>query len=177
MAASPAEPGAEDKTSPSVDHGEHEGDEFPEWEIKFRDHLRPIDYARELDYFGIELGAVAKNGEIQYVSQLAKPKPAPRLGRLADEHRAHVTWKFGELVAIDAKLLAKASVSTKDKTIAHYFPDRVTRELMSLERAFADREQRDILRTRFQVREKPDQTNAFEFFVEEQEPRLVKSRK
>jgi hypothetical protein len=150
-------------------------DERPEWEVKFQDNLRPIEYARELDYFGIELGAIGKNGEIQYASQLSKPKPVRRLGAVADEHRTYITWKVGTLATFDVKLLAKAGIATKDKTIAHYYPEAMTRELIALERAFADREQHEILRTRFQVRARPDNENEFEFFVDEQDPRIAKS--
>jgi hypothetical protein len=46
---------------------------------------------------------------------------------------------------------------------------------MALERAFADREQREILRTRFCVRAKPDNEREYEFYVDEQDPRLISS--
>ncbi len=124
------------------------------WEVLFDESegMTALEYARRLDYFGIELAAVAKNGQIQYASHLAERKPERRIGKLEEEPRINLHWKRGSLAALEAKLLGKAGINTKDKTLTHYYPKTVEARLARLEKSYAGRNPRDIQRTRFKVR-------------------------
>jgi hypothetical protein len=141
------------------------------WEVLFDENegMTALEYARRLDYFGIELGAVAKNGQIQYASHLTDPKPARRIGKLDEEQRINLHWKRGNLAALEAKLMLKAGISTKDKTLTHFYPKPVETRLARLEKSYAGRDPADIRRTRFKVRPLENQPKAYEFYVEEQD--------
>lgn len=143
-----------------------------EWEILFDDGSIMMDeYARQLDYFKIELGAVSKNGQIQYASSFSARKPDKRIGSKELEKRVSIVWKRGTLVAVDRKLLAKAGIPTVDKELRHFYPDEVSKICSALEQTYAKRPLAEIKRTRFKVRPKADEQNAYEFYVEEQEYR------
>lgn len=141
------------------------------WEVEFdeREGMTAVEYARRLDYFGIELAAVSKDGQIQYLSHLADRKPLRRIGKREDEPRISLHWKRGGLAALEAKLMAKAGVSTKDKVLTHFYPRAVEAQLARLEKAYAGRDPRDIQRTRFKVRPQAGQAKGYEFYVAEQD--------
>ena len=143
-----------------------------EWEILFDDGSITLDeYARQLDHFGIELGAVSKNGQIQYASQLSRRKPERRIGSKELEKRVSIIWKRGTLVAVDRKLLARAGISTVDKELRHFYPAEVAKMCSSLETSHTDRPPGEIKRTRFKVRPKSNAQDGYEFYVDEQEYR------
>ena len=48
------------------------------WEVNFQKGSTLDDYARQLDFFGIEIGIVQPGGKIDYAFHLAKPKPDTR---------------------------------------------------------------------------------------------------
>jgi hypothetical protein len=141
------------------------------WEVLFDESegLTALEYARRLDYFGIELAAVAKNGQVQYASHLAERKPERRIGKLEEEPRINLHWKRGTLAALEAKLLAKAGINTKDKTLTHFYPKAIEARLARLEKSYAGRDPRDIQRTLFKVRPLGNQPKAYEFYVDEQD--------
>jgi hypothetical protein len=130
-----------------------------------------LEYARQLDYFGIELGAIAKNGQIQYASHLSQPRPERRIGKKSEEQRMTITWKRGNLSALDGKLLTKAGITTTDKTFAHFYPIAVETRLLKLQKAYAGHDAGEIRRTRFKIRSQTSDPQAFEFYVTEQDLR------
>lgn len=141
------------------------------WEVEFdeREGMTALEYARRLDYFGIELAAVAKDGQIQYVSHLADRKPLKRVGKREDDPRISLHWKRGSLAALEAKLLAKAGVNTRDKVLTHFYPRDVETQLARLEKSYAGRDPQEIQRTRFKVRPLAGEAKGYEFYVAEQE--------
>jgi hypothetical protein len=141
----------------------------PDWEIFFDDDVLGEEYARQIDYFKIEIAAVSKKGRIDYISQVTKPKPERRVGHKATDYRFNTTWKAGRLHAADRKLLAKAGISTEGKELVHYFPSEVQSQLSKLELAYAQRQPSEIKRTRFQIRPKSKEAG-YEFIVIEQDP-------
>jgi hypothetical protein len=143
-------------------------DARPVWELLFNDDITPTEYARQLDYFQIEIGAVAKNGKIEYIAHVSRPKPERRVGYVESEYRVRIGWKRGALVAADRKLLAKAGISSQGKELMHYFPIAVQKQLAELEQRYAGLKPETIRRTRFQIRAKPK--GGYEFVVLEQDP-------
>lgn len=141
------------------------------WEVEFdeREGMTALEYARRLDYFGIELAAVSKDGQIQYVSHLADRKPLKRVGKRDQEPRISLHWKRGSLAALESKLLAKAGVNTRDKVLTHFYPKAVEAELARLEKSYAGRDPGEIQRTRFKVRPLAGDAKRYEFYVAEQD--------
>lgn len=141
-----------------------------EWEVSFPEEISVVEYARRLDYFGIEISAVSPNGKIEYISNSGQQKPDKRVGQLVDDPRLYIGWRRGELVAADRKLLAKAGINAKGKQLWHFFPEETQRLMATLERAHAKRDPTRIKRTRFELRRKPN-GDGYEFVVAEQEYR------
>jgi hypothetical protein len=140
-----------------------------EWEVVFADDITVEEYARQLDYFKIEIAAVSKNGKIEYISNVSQRKPEKRLGHTTADYRLHIGWKKGQLHAADRKLLAKAGISSGDKELWHFFQTETQAQLATLERTYADRSPSEIKRTRFEIRP-ADKGDGYEFVVIEQDP-------
>ncbi len=140
-----------------------------EWEIAFEDEISAEEYARQLDFFKIEIGAVSKDGKIEYISNVSARKPHKRVGKSQSEYRLAIGWKKGTLYAADRRLLSKAGIASEKKELRHYFPTEVQAHLAELQRAYADRESADIRRTRFALRPKA-KGDGYEFVVVEQDP-------
>ncbi len=139
----------------------------PEWELLLDDDVTAEEYARQIDYFKIEVGAVSKNGKIEYATNVGGPKPDKRVGFTETEYRLRIGWKSGALHAADRKLLAKAGIVSTGKDLWHYFPIDVQKQLQDLEVNYAGRKPEEIRRTRFRIRPK---TKGYEFVVLEQDP-------
>lgn len=139
------------------------------WEIEFEDGLNTEEYARQIDFFKIEIGAVSKKGKIEYISRVTRPKPDKHVGDARSDYRLRIGWKKGTLHAADRKLLSKAGINSEGKDLFHYFPIEVQVQLADLERAYAKREPGDIRRTRFLLKPKT-KADGYEFVVVEQDP-------
>ena len=141
----------------------------PEWEVVFDEDITLQEYARQMDYFKIEIAAISKKGKIEYVSRVSQQKPDHRVGNSDTEYRLRIGWKSGTLHAADRKLLGKAGINSKDKELTHYFPIDVQKQLEDAEAGYAGRKRATIRRTRFQIRPKT-KGDAYEFVVVEQVP-------
>ncbi|HEV3136712.1 MAG TPA: hypothetical protein VGZ26_02390, partial [Pirellulales bacterium] len=140
-----------------------------EWEILFEDGITTDEYARQLDYFKIEVAAVSKKGKVEYISNVASPKPAKRTGQKAADYRLSIGWKTGTLHAADRKLLAKAGINSDGKELWHFIPIEVQAQLETLQRSYARRDASEIKRTRFRILPK-EKGGGYEFVVVEQDP-------
>lgn len=138
-----------------------------DWELSFPEGLTVVEYARRLDHFGIEIAAVSSKGKIEYIAQSSQPKPTKRVGTLSDDPRLYIGWKGGELVAADRKLLAKAGIHAQGKDLWHFFPAATQQRMAEVERAHANRDPKEIKRTRFEIR--PAKKQEYEFVVVEQD--------
>jgi hypothetical protein len=148
-----------------------------EWEIVFEDEISLEEYARQLEYFKIEIAATSRDGKVEYIGDLLKRKPEKRVGRVESDYRVHIGWRKGNLYAADRRLLSKAGIASEGKELRHYLPTAVEAQLVTLERNYADRRPDEIRRTRFALRPKPKR-DGYEFFVVEQNPpRAAASRK
>lgn len=143
--------------------------ERPEWEIQFADDLDVGEYARQIDYFKIEIAATAKSGRTEYVREVTRPKPPKHVGQLDDDNRLRIKWRKGTLHAADRKLLARSGINSQDKELWHFFTPDVRATLERLEREYAGRPPNEIRSTRFLVRAK-ERAAGYEFVVIEQDP-------
>jgi len=145
---------------------EGEGDNvvppWERWEIRYTTASLE-EYARQLDYFGIELGAVGGSKLIDYVFNLSRNPPSHRQGPSKEEKRVYLTWRSGTLREFDLQLLARAGVATQGRIVMQFIPEEVYNELHRLEFENAgDRPPTEWLRTIFGVR---PAGRGFEFYI------------
>jgi len=126
-------------------------------------------YARQLDYFKIELGAAGGSPLMDYAKDLSKSTPTKYQGPSKAEKRLYMTWKGGTLQQFDRTLLARAGISTNRRIMFQFYPEIVEDQLAVIEKANADRlghnSVKEYLKTIFGVRAKGRE---YEFVVAEQ---------
>lgn len=121
------------------------------WRIQF-DNTTLAAYARQLDAFGIELGAV-RPGRVEYASGFSGGSPQRRTAAGdAKEERLYMSWQGGTLQQFDMQLLQAAGIDPRGKIVVQFYPEQVENRLAQLERSFANREARQIRRTTFGIR-------------------------
>jgi hypothetical protein len=115
------------------------------WEIRLPPDVTLESYARQLDFFGIELGIIGGTDEVVYLSHLADPQPKQRTAAASREGRLYMTWQRGGLAEADRKIAAHAKINTKGKLIAMFCPPRIEKELADLERSAAKAKKIDVV--------------------------------
>ena len=139
------------------------------WEIRFDPGNTLETYAKQLDFFGIELGVLLPDNQILYISELSKAQPTVRQGPADRETRYYFTWRQGELASADMELLHKAlgnqAQRLQDRLILKFLPDQWAAQLAELEKQHAADKNRTIRKTRFGVRSAGE---GYEFYVMEQ---------
>ncbi|MBN1395368.1 MAG: hypothetical protein JW959_10125 [Pirellulales bacterium] len=149
--------------------GDGSGGSSRGWQVQF-DRTTLEAYARQLDFFGIELGVLLSDGRLAYVSNLSNTRPTVKYNNNPSEteKRTYLSWSRGqwELKQADRELLAKAGIPVDNRSIIlKFLPPKVVERLSSLELSHAGRERKDIRRTRFGVR---TEGNGYAFFVIDQ---------
>jgi hypothetical protein len=139
---------------------------YKRWEIYYSDGGTLEEYAKQLDFFQIELGIVGGE-QVIYLTNLSQAKPTSRTGPGTDETRLYMSWRQGNLKQADRELLAKAGINAPGRIIVQFYPAEIERQLAQLEVAFADRKPEQIRRTRFGVRSQGD---GYEYYVIDQIP-------
>jgi hypothetical protein len=137
------------------------------WEVIFQEGALLQTYARQLDFFKIELGVVGGTTQVQYAFNFTKPTPDRRAGGAGEEKRLYMSWRSGNLREADLALLERAGIATEDKIVVQFFPPELENRLVELELKFANRKQGEIRKTRFGIR---SVGNGFEPYVLEQTP-------
>lgn len=136
------------------------------WEVAYP--ATTLDtYARQLDFFGIELGVVGGGRKVmEYVSDFSSAQPKVRsLDKAAEERRLYFTWRSGRLQEFDRQLVARAGVPLSGRQVLQFYPPEVEQRLAVLEtEAAGGRTARAIAKTRFAVRRAG---SGFEFYVED----------
>jgi hypothetical protein len=124
------------------------------WFVAFNEQGGLEEYARQLEFFGIELGALdTRGGTLTLLSNLtaAKPTVTRKAGGGSDEQRLYMIWQGGGKKEADVKLFAKAGIDAADLPILHFYPQRTEQQLLRLEQQHANRPLRDVRRTYFEV--------------------------
>lgn len=134
------------------------------WFVKFADRIPLNEYTRQLEFFGIELGAILPDGRLAYLSKPAADVPTVRYVTTgAAEKRLYMTWQGGDRRAADAQIFAKAGVPIRgDTLIFHFYPKPTENELAQLELAYRNRTVKQIRRTYFAVE---GEGNRYKFVV------------
>lgn len=152
--------------------GEGSADIVPRWErweVHFSTTSRD-EYARQLDFFGIELGAVGGGTpNVDYATGLSKPTPSRRSAPGDQEKRLYMTWNSGVLQEMDRQLLEQAGITTRGRIIMQFYPPEQEQKLAELENAKAGgRSVKEIRKTMFGVRAAG---TGYEFYVIDQQYR------
>ena len=135
------------------------------WEIRLGSGSALAEYARQLDHFGIELGAVGFGGNVEYGSRFSTGAPRKRVGERAAEDRVYFSWRNGTRIESDRQLMASVGIETEGKIVVQFYPADVENMLAQLEVSYANRQPSEIRRTIFGVR--PD-GGGYQFYVIEQ---------
>ncbi len=135
------------------------------WQIRFAEGATLEEYARQLDHFGIELGAIGATSTVYYANHLSANKPSRRTGAGDQEQRLYMSWQGGSLKAADKSLLNRAGVRTEGQLTVQFYPPETENRLVTLELAYANREQGEIRKTIFGVRKAG---GGYEFYVIDQ---------
>jgi hypothetical protein len=128
------------------------------------------EYARQLDFFQIELG-VAGGGSpvVTYVTNLSSSKPTVRTGNPQDEKRLRFLHRSGALREADRSLVKMAGVDPTDKVVFQFYSVETYTRLLVLENnQKGQRRISEVRRTIFGVRQA---AGKYEFFVISQEYR------
>lgn len=138
--------------------GDGDADIIPRWErwvIKYASDSTEA-YARQLDFFGIELGAVggsAGGQNVDYASAFSTGSPRRRSGPADQEKRLYMTWRSGDLARADVELLTAAGVRAQGRITMQLYPKEVEDQLAVLEnQRSGGRDVRGVLKTIFGVR-------------------------
>lgn len=136
------------------------------WFVRFSDRGTLRDYAQQLDFFGIELGALVDGNRIVYLSRLSAEQPGKRIESSGSgENRLYMTWQGGTRRKADLELFRKAGVDIGAGTIFHFYPAKTEAMLARLEREFKNRNVDEIRRTYFLTRRADE---GYEFVVSRQ---------
>ncbi len=140
------------------------------WVVEFADKGNLKSYARQLDFFKIEIGCAFKDGRIFYTNNLAAGKPSKRESRLSgDDKRLYMNWQGGERVKADLELLTKAGVPNPSSgTVLHFYAPETEQIMARVEMEYSGKPIEQIRRTYFQVRRSG---GGYEFFVTDQKLR------
>jgi hypothetical protein len=154
--ATPGQPGSAEGTGRRpLGSGPGSGGGFPReqrWMIRFGDQASLEEYARQLDFFGIEFGAVV-DGKIVYISKLSSPTPVKHIAAGgADEKRLYMTWRGGGRKQADLQLFRKAGVEVGTGVLFHFYPKETEDRLARLELAYRKKRANEIRRTFFVVK-------------------------
>jgi len=127
------------------------------WFIRYGDESSLKEYASQLDFFGIELGALLPTGELIYLSHFTAPHPMLRRTRSGkDEQRLMMTWQGGGRKAADLKLFSNAGVPVDRAIFLHFYPPAVEQQLLIKEFQYHRRRAQEIRRTYFLVTKSED---------------------
>ncbi|HBH54471.1 MAG TPA: hypothetical protein DDY91_21525 [Planctomycetaceae bacterium] len=121
------------------------------WNVRFSSLGSIDEYAKQLDYFGIELAAVV-NGKMTYLSEFTGARPKMRtVASGKDETRLYFTWQGGERKQADVQLFRKAGLDVGNAPLLHFYPKATEDALALLEFKYKNRKANEIRRTFFEV--------------------------
>jgi hypothetical protein len=126
------------------------------WEIRFASEHSLATYARQLQFFKIELGVLQPGNKVIYVFNLDQPVPQKREGPADQEKRYYLTWRSGELQKADIELFSKAGVDPGEHIILKFLPPEVEQKLIDLEKARAGNRIKQIQKTIFGIQSAGD---------------------
>lgn len=124
------------------------------WRIKFNEGDLAT-YARQLDFFRIELGALFKDGRLIFIKNFSSAKPLSRVVHTGKaEDRLYMKWRAGTRRNADVALFRKAGIpDADDATILHFYAPETELLLACTEVAYRNCKSTNIRRTYFTIEE------------------------
>jgi hypothetical protein len=124
------------------------------WRIMF--YLSDLaTYAKQLDFFKIELGALFKDGRLVFIKNMSAATPLSRVvftGKAED--RLYMKWRAGTRRDADVALFRKAGIpDADDATILHFYGPETEQLLARTEVAYRNHKSAKIRSTYFTVEE------------------------
>ena len=114
------------------------------------------EYARQLDFFKIEMGVLfIGDKSMTVLSNLSNSRPTKKTITAASigKDKIHFNWSGGSRKEADLKLLEKAGVSNAAAgMIFHFYPRETQAKLIQKEKAYRGRPANKIRRTYFSVK-------------------------
>jgi len=123
------------------------------WFVRFGDKAGLDEYAKQLEFFGIELGALLPDKRLAYLSKLTEANPQVRYASSGSgEQRMYMTWQGGDRRGADVELFKRGNVEARGDTVIFHFYSKATESnLAQLERDYRGRPVSQIRRTYFAV--------------------------
>jgi hypothetical protein len=123
------------------------------WQVRFSSNSVDV-YAKQLDFFGIELAAIGGGSkDVEYALALSKRPIQRRMGPSKDEKRLFMTWTKGALKQFDLQLLQMAGVPMQGKECIQLYPPTTENQMATLEnQKLAGKPLKSVKRTVFSVR-------------------------
>lgn len=135
------------------------------WVVRF-DESTVDEYAKQLDFFKLELGALFANGRLVMISNVAAARPTKReVTSGKGEERLYMKWRAGSRQKADMDLFKKAGENVEGATILHFYPKETELNLLQVETTYRNRKSTEIRKTYFAVRK---EGNAYRFAVTSQ---------
>lgn len=121
------------------------------WIIRFADTASIDEYARQLDFFNIELGALLPPRLI-FLSEMSRTPQLREVNTGSGEGRLYMQWQGGGTRReADVKLFERAGIDASRGTIFHFYSPETEQMLMRIEQEYAGRQPQEIRRTYFVV--------------------------
>lgn len=125
------------------------------WFIRYSDKTSVDEYAKQLDFFGIEMGALLPSGQLVLLSNMSSGSPKKTVKTSGKgETRLYMTWQAGNRKAADEALFKKINVDVSNAILFHFYPKKTEQMLLQLEFDHAKRKASEIKRTFFVVAKK-----------------------
>jgi hypothetical protein len=120
------------------------------WSILYKTGQTADEYARQLDFFGVELAVVVGN-QLVYASHFSQARPTRRSGTGEEDKRLYFVWRGQGRKESDLALLAKAGLDAGEGVIFQFYPERIESILEQLEVRYKGKQPAEIRNTRFGV--------------------------
>lgn len=123
------------------------------WLVRFGDRASVDEYARQLDYFKIELGVITGDGKLVFANKLSGSVPQTREVVSGEgEERLYFQWQGGPRRVADRTLFSKAGIDPGRSPILHFYDKGTENQLAQLEYVASNKvDVRKIRRTFFDV--------------------------
>jgi len=115
----------------------------------------PEEYAKQLDFFGIELAALGGgNPQVEYARAFSNGATQVRRDSGEKENRVYLTWRPGsQLEDMDRQLLARGGIDTAGRVVVQFLPLEIEQLLKQLEHDYAKgRPVEQVRKTVYQVK-------------------------
>lgn len=135
------------------------------WYIKYSDKASVDEYAKQLDFFGIEMGALLPSGQLVLMTGMSgSPKKTVKSSGKG-ESRLYMTWQAGNRKAADETLFKKIGVDVSNAILFHFYPKKTEQMLLQLEFDYKKKKASEIRRTYFVAAKKG---SGYQFVVTKQ---------